>query len=173
MFTIEANYIWYNKLDELSEIYNNSSHRGIEGKSPNDVFNSNIIIKANSIDDRKKTKAKFKIGDRIRISYQRNVFDKGYDKNWSWEIYKIKDVLITKPTTYTIEDEKGEIIKGSFYSEELQLTKQKEGVYLISEILKTKNVKGVKMALVKWVGYNDTTWEPYANLKDLKDIGKL
>ena len=44
MFTIEGNHIWYNKLVELSEIYNNSSHRGIEGKSPNDVFNSNIII---------------------------------------------------------------------------------------------------------------------------------
>ena len=85
--------------------------------------------------------------------------------------------MITKPTTYTIEDEKGEIIKGSFYSEELQLTKQKEGVYLIEKILQTKIVKKVKMALVKWVGYNDpkyNTWEPYANIEhDLKNIGKL
>ena len=83
-------------------------------------------------------------------------------------------MLITKPTTYTIEDEKGEIIKGSFYVEELQLTKQKEGVYLISEILQTKKVKGVKMALVKWVGYKDTTWEPYANIEhDLKKLDKI
>ena len=33
-------------------------------------------------------KAKFAIGDRIRISkYKRQVFDKGYTPNWTEEIY--------------------------------------------------------------------------------------
>ena len=56
-------------------------------------------------------KAKFAIGDRIRISkYKRQVFDKGYTPNWTEEIFVIDKVLPTKPVTYSIVDLMGEAI---------------------------------------------------------------
>ena len=44
---------------------------------------------------------------------------KGSAKNWSSEIFKIKEVLDTNPITYKIEDENGEEIKGCMYRQEL------------------------------------------------------
>ena len=56
------------------------------------------------------------------------VFDKGYLPNWSVQIYKIHSVKNGNPPLYQIEDERGKVIKGSFYKE-LQGTKQKENIY--------------------------------------------
>ena len=71
-------------------------------------------------------KAKFAIGDRIRISkYKRQVFDKGYTPNWTEEIFVIDKVLPTKPVTYSIVDLMGEAIEGSFYEQELKMQNSK------------------------------------------------
>ena len=45
-----------------------------------------------------------------------------------------------------------EIIKGQFYTKELQLTKNSTGEYIIEKILKTKNNK----IFVKWRGYDSS-----------------
>ena len=60
----------------------------------------------------------------------------------------------------------GKIIEGSFYESELQKTQQKKDVYLVEEILNAKKVKGKKYVLVKWLGYENPTWEPETNVKD-------
>ena len=174
-FTINGNNIWFNILDKLVNSYNNTIHRTIK-HTPIDVFKNNIYIHSNTVDDRNETKAKFKVGDRVRISYKRGVFDKGYLPNWSQQLYIIDEVIDSKPITYKIKDAKNEIIKGCFYDEELQLTKQKENVYLVNKILKNRTRKGVKECLVSWIGYDDTfnSWEPAENIEhDLKNIGRL
>ena len=175
-FTINGTRVWYNMIDELLKLYNNKIHRSLEKKSPSNVYNNDVNIPGNSKDDRNKTKVKFKIGDRVRISYKREVFQKGYLPNWSNQIYTIASIIKSKPTTYTIENERHEIIKGSFYIEELQKTSQKENIYLVEKILQTKTVKGKKMCLIKWLNYDDkfNSWEPAENVEhDLKNIGKL
>ena len=40
---------------------------------------------------------KFTVGDRVRIAKYENVFSKGYNKNWSKEIFLIDFVLKTNP----------------------------------------------------------------------------
>ena len=70
--------------------------------------------------------SKFKVGDHIRISKQKNVFAKGYTPNWSEEVFIIKKVKNTVPWTYVINDLNGEEIIGTFYEKELQKTNQKE-----------------------------------------------
>ena len=64
-------------------------------------------------------KAKFKVGDRVRITKKK----KGYTTRWTKEIFVIEKVLNTIPFTYKIIDLKGEEITGSFYEQELQMTK--------------------------------------------------
>ena len=45
---------------------------------------------------------KFKVNDRVRITQSKNIFSKGYFKNWSREIFIINSVLKTNPWTYKI-----------------------------------------------------------------------
>ena len=90
---------------------------------------------------------KFKIGDHVRTSKYNNIFAKGYDPNWSEEIFVVKNTI---PWIYVISHLNGEEINGSFYEEELQKTNQKE--FRIEKILKTKGNK----LYVKWKGCNNS-----------------
>jgi hypothetical protein len=65
----------------------------------------------------------FKLGDRVRIYSYKYLFDKGYKKNWTEEIFEIVEIHQTKPITYSLEDSNGERIDGKFYSWELHPTK--------------------------------------------------
>ena len=59
--------------------------------------------------------AKFKKGDRVRISRKKKTFEK---------VFNISKVQHTIPFTYKIKDSTDEEIKGTFYEVELQKTKQ-------------------------------------------------
>jgi len=67
-------------------------------------------------------KARFKVGDHVRIYRYKKHFEKGYQTNWTTEIFRVTEVLRTNPITYKIEDLNGEEIVGSFYKEELLLS---------------------------------------------------
>jgi hypothetical protein len=100
---------------------------------------------------------KFKVGDYVRISRMKEIFEKGYYPSWSMEIFKVVKVLNTVPWTYHIKDLLGEEIEGSFYEQELQKTKQdpKKSEFLIEEVLDTRTHKGKKQELVKYLGYSN------------------
>ena len=48
------------------------------------------------------------IGDKVRISIHKTLFEKGATANWSEEIFEIIDVKPLKPTVYRIRDLAGE-----------------------------------------------------------------
>ena len=169
-FTINMNRKWINILDEITKDYNNKIHSGI-GTTPNKLYNSDVDIPVN-IEPSENGKAKFKVGDRVRISYKRRpTFDKAYLPNWTWEIFTVSKVIKSSPITYKIKDFEGDEVSGSFYDSELQLTKQKDGVFLIEKVLEEKTIKGKKYSLVKWLGYDTPTLEPSSEIKDF-DIMK-
>ena len=47
----------------------------------------------------------------------------------------------------------------------MQKTNQKKDTYLVESILKKKTIKGKKYVLIKWLGYENPTWEPESNVK--------
>ena len=47
---------------------------------------------------------KFKAGDNVRISKNKNISAKGYVPNWSEEVFVIKKVRNTMPQIYVISD---------------------------------------------------------------------
>ena len=112
----------------------------------------------------------FKVGDEVRITRKKKLFDKGYTSNWTNKIYTISKVLSTLPPTYKIKTDRGEILEGSFYEPELQ--KREEEHFQIEKILGYKNIKGKRHGRVKWVGYDNSynSWEPVEEIKDMKDI---
>ena len=62
---------------------------------------------------------KFKVGNRVRLSKYKNIFEKGSMQNWSVEIFVITKVKNTYPLPYVISDLKGEEFAETFCKTEL------------------------------------------------------
>ena len=92
MTSISKN-VYIDKLDDIVNEYNNTYHRTIKMK-PVDVKDNTYIDFKKEVNDKD---PKFKIGDHVRISKQKNVFAKGYTPNWSQEDFVIKKVKNTVP----------------------------------------------------------------------------
>src|SRR5436190_15239077 len=96
-----------------------------------------------------------------RYNYPRRHFKKSYLPNWSNEVFTIFAVKPTSPTTYILQDKKGEILKGGFYEQEILKSKTGD-VYLVEKVLKRKEDK----ALVRWAGFDKShdSWIPITQL---------
>ena len=103
------------KLDDIVNECNNTYHRTVK-MIPIDVKDNTYINISKELDD---NDPKFKVGDHVRISKNKNIFAKGYTPNWSEEIFVIKEIKNTVPWTYIINDLNGEEIIGTFYEKEL------------------------------------------------------
>ena len=154
---IESNFIltqttvWFDILPELLREYNQSYHRSI-GMSPEDATKPENYVKVFKRlypKQKEDTRPTLNIGDKVRISIHKRLFEKGATANWSEEIFEISKIVRAKPTVYHIIDLDGEEVKGSFYKEQLQKTNQ--NIYRIDRIIRRRGNE----ALVKWSGYPD------------------
>ena len=119
-------------LEDIVYEYNNTVHRTIKMKPIGVTSDSYAEYK----EDSNLTNTKFKFGDHVRISKNKNILAKGYTQNWSEEVFvvsKIKDII---SWTYVISDLNGEKIAGSFYEKELKTTRQKK--FRVEKVLKRK-----------------------------------
>src|SRR5690606_37319461 len=114
---------------------------------------------------------KYKINDKVRISLVKNKLQKGYESNWSREIYTICGIKYSFPVMYYVMDYNNEIIDGAFYEQELLKTEVsgEERHYIIEKILKTKKIGNKKKYYVKWLGYQNE-FNSWVDEKDLIDI---
>ena len=139
-----------------SKNYNNTEHKTIHMK-PKDVnkTNENIVwvtLYGHVLEGLQPPK--FKVGDTVRVSKYKSIFAKGYEANFTEEIFRVSKVLRGDPTVYEIQDHEGEPIIGKFYEQELSLINKKDDMYKIEKILRKKD----GMALVKWLGYDSQSW---------------
>ena len=149
-FTLNGNHKWLDLLKPITDAYNNRKHGTIHMK-PKQVNKNNEKMLLETVYSHIKVagKQKFKVGDVVRISKYKHVFQKGYTPNWTTELFKIAKIHITNPTTYLLEDLQGHPVSGGFYEDELQETKQPD-VFLVEQVLRKK---GNKM-YVKWLGFD-------------------
>jgi len=112
---------------------------------------------------------KFSVGDHVRISKTKKIFDKGYLPNWTTEIFVISERLPRRPPVYRLKDLQGEVLGGIFYEEELQAVQKEDNVYQIEKVLKKRKVKKRLEYFVKWKGYPDkfNQWVLASDVKDL------
>ena len=117
MISVSKN-VYIDKLHDIVNKYNNTCHSTIKVKP--------VGVESNKYNDSSKEinnkDSEFKIGDIVRISKYKNIFDKCYTPNWSEEAFVIKKVTNTVPWAYVINDLNGEEIAGTFYEKELQET---------------------------------------------------
>lgn len=153
-FSLNGNYRWINIIDDLCTDYNNRIHRTINMK-PSMVTKTDEKRLLNTVyainEPLIKNKTKFHLGDKVRISKYKHIFEKSYTPNWTYEIFTIRAVKHTNPETYLLRDNLGRPIKGGFYKFELLKAKQSD-VYLIEKILQRKG----QNILVKWMGHDDS-----------------
>lgn len=153
-FSLRGTYKWIDILPELISTYNDSKHRTIKMK-PKDVTTQNEKkllrdVYGNFHVNRTK-KIKFKVGDKVRISKYKHVFEKGYTPNWTTEIFTISEVRSTDPVTYKLVDYRAQPIEGGFYQEELTSVKNAD-IYLVEKVLRKRGNK----LYVKWLGFDDS-----------------
>lgn len=152
MFSLNGNYKWVKQLPTLIRNYNKSFHRTIKMR-PIDVTNEHEQHLLSTVYKNVVTNSKnrFVVGDHVRISKYKGVFQKGYEPNWSTEIFLVDYVHSTFPITYTLRDLNGTVISGVFYEPELQKVKYND-IYLVEKVLKRKGGK----QFVKWLGFDDS-----------------
>ena len=120
-FNANDTHEWLDVLDSFVKNYNFSSNGGI-GMRPIDVNEENkhqVWIKLFGQPVGEIPSPKFKVGDVVGISKYKHIFAKGYEANFTKEVFKITEVFFGDPTMYKLEDLKGEEILGKFYEEEL------------------------------------------------------
>ena len=160
-FTAENTRNWINMLDKLLLQYNNKKHSTIK-ITPTEA--SQIVIRN---PPKFEEHTKFSVGDQVRVSRIKGIFEKGYLPNWSEALYTVQEVKRTDPITYILRDTNGEIIKGGFYTEELQKSEQE--VFRIEKIIRKKKINGVEHGYVKWMGYDKAfnEWKPISEIKKI------
>lgn len=104
---------------------------------------------------------KFIVGDKVRISKFKRTFAKGYIPNWTNEVFTVHAVLPTIPVSYHLRDNDGNLVKGSFYGQEMMKTRVGD-VYLIEKVLQRKGDR----LKVRWLGF-DGKHDSWINKKDV------
>ena len=168
-FTRKGTRRWIDVLDDLVLEYNGTKHSTI-GMKPNEVNKGNedaLWIKLYG-DVEFLGVAKLKIGDKVRISRVKGIFEKGYIYNWSHEVFEIYKIRKTEPVLYYLKDYLGEEITGGFYIQELQKTKM-DNLFLVEEVIKERVRRGEKEFYVKWLGFGSKS-NSWIKEKDLEDV---
>jgi len=166
-FTANNTRKYVDVLDNMVGIYNNTRHSSIKMSPIKASMKKNeTTVWRNlygGLHPEPPEKPKFSVGDKVRISKYKHIFEKGYTPRWTEEIFSISQVQYTDPPTYKIADYNGEEIQGSFYEQELQKTTQE--IYRIEKITRKRG----KKLFVKWLGYPESfnSWVDNETLIDL------
>jgi len=160
-------------LQTLVSRYNNSPHRSLAGKSPNEINRDNEAITwkrmyVNTAKSLSKNKFTFKVGDLVRISHEKRVFSRDYENKWTRELFKISSrKMRANIPIYKLVDFHDEPIEGTFYASELQLVrKQPDDMWHIERVIKSRGAKGKKQYFVSWMGW-PKSFNTWINEKDM------
>ena len=156
-FTAENTYRWIEVLPQLIATYNTRVHSSI-GRQPNDVTPENedevyrVLYKK-----RPRPGRRLSVGDYVRISKTKHVFEKGYLPNYTEEVFKISRVISNHtPHRYELKDMAGEPIVGRFAPEEIQKTiKGPDDLWKIERVIRRVKRSGGVQYFVKWRGFPD------------------
>jgi transposase InsO family protein len=160
------NYLEY--LPTLIKKYNETIHKSLN-ETPSNVYNNSKEPKHKIYVQEKEQK--LKIGDYVRISKSKKIFEKGYTPKWSSEVFKIIETDDRDlPIMYVIEDLFGEKIEGKFYSQELSISNIKD-FKVFDKLVERKTINKKKMVLISYEGLPKKydTW--VTNAQYLKIVG--
>ena len=162
------NYKWVDILPDVVHSYNHTIHKTL-GAAPAQITSKNSDVLFYRLYEKPPQKKgvprlTLKKGSKVRMLAKERTFNRGYEPNWTEEIYTVDNIT---RKGYQLKDELGEEIKGAFYQPEVQKVQvHARKRYDIEKVLKYRGSGARKQALVKWKGYGDkfNTWEPAKNV---------
>lgn len=156
--TYKNSFEYIDQLDKFVNSYNNTIHNTTQYR-PSDVSVSNEEeVRLSTYLHRKQSLPqpkpyKYKVGDKVRITYLRNKFSREYDHKWTGEIFTVKQRFKRSgQPVYRLSDYNQEPIDGTLYQNELSLADLDDNnLFKIENIIKERG-KGVnKEYFVKWL----------------------
>ena len=167
-------------LDDIISSYSHTVHQSL-GRPPASVNKENesesrfeqylLRKKGNKQTKGKRKRFKFTIGQTVRLSHIRHIFDRQYSQKWTGELFRIKSRFWRDGTDmYKLEEYSGGfVIKGSFYSSEIQpVNVDALTEFSIEKILRRRTRNNVKEVLVRWLHWPKKydSWIPAEDVKD-------
>ena len=170
-FTAKNTLTYINVLAQLLSSYNNTYHRSIKMK-PSEVTKANETKVWDTLygnDVEKRVRFKFQVGDRVRISKVKRMFEKSYLPNFTEEMFTVYKRMARQVPVYKLKDDAGEILDGTFYEPELQKIIKNDHVYRVEKILRKRKRKGIVEYFVKWKRDPDkfNSWIAESNISKL------
>lgn len=178
---------YIDSLQDLIKSYNATPHRSLGNVAPKDVNKENAAnlwaymylkprLRKNtnkSIKSEKKKKTRqlyrYKIGQLVRISHLRGPFQRVYNEQWSFEVFKIcKRFQMQGIPLYELVDLMEDKVLGRFYQPELQsVNKSDDALWEIEKVIKRRKRNNNIQFLVKWLGYPDkfNSWVDEADVQ--------
>lgn len=153
---------WISHIDIIVKHYNATPTR-THGLAPDAVDHTNCLqvykkLYPNGYSLPKKP-PRFRVGDTVRVSYNRSLLSKKTGKNYTDELFKVTRVIprheVFMYELTSIDDDN--ILDGNFYAEELvKATSAPDSVYVVDRILGSKIDRATKkrLFLVKWQGFS-------------------
>ena len=74
------------------------------------------------------------MGDRVRISKVKRIFETSYLPNFTEELFTIYKRFARQVPVYKLKDDAGEALEGTFYEPELQKIIKNDEVYRVEKI---------------------------------------
>lgn len=170
-FTYKNTFRYVDIIQALVRAYNHTVHSSIK-MAPAKVNATNVLRVWRTLysKEEKYLTPKLRVGDTVRITRDKKHFAKGYERNWTEEIFKVSRVIRHPIPVYEVEDLAGELIDGTFYEPELQKVIVPENkVYKIEEVIEMKGSGKSRKVFVKWKGYpaKFNSWISASSVLDL------
>ena len=151
-------------IDVLQDVvysYNHTVHRNL-GDKPSAITKAKegesrlqqCLLRQTISQKQKHTrKFRFKIGQTVRISHMRRLFDREYSQKLTGELFKIRTRFRREGVpVYTLVDWGKECVEGTFYEPEIQAVNVDESTeFRIEKILKRRTKNKRKEVLVRWL----------------------
>ena len=173
LFTTGSSYHYLDKINDIvNGNYNQTFHRSIKMKpSEVTVMNGQQVWRTTYGKQSSSVNYKFKVGDQVKISKHKRVFEKSYLPNWSKETFTVAQRVARDPPVYKLKEHDGELIKGTFYESELQkVVELKDHLFRVEKVLRRRGKGGQAEVLVHWKGWPKKydSWIPARQLMSLK-----
>lgn len=154
---------WFDVLDSVVTSYNATEHRSTgyapksvtRGRDEQMAWRQQYETQPPPPED---GPFRYQIGDTVRLSHAAKVFRRGFDYQYSLEIFRVSGRKKRAGLNiYTVEDLNASPLIGTFYRWELiPVTVDERGVFDVEEVIRSRKMKGKKHFLVRWRGYPDS-----------------
>ncbi len=120
-FTKEGTFTYLDILPKLVKSINNAVCRVTKMAPANVTAENEEEVRAtiNKRQPPKPPKFQFKVGDKVRVTKEKTKLGKGYQANFTTEIFTIDKRLNREPATYKLKANDGESISGVWFEPEL------------------------------------------------------